>query len=179
MAAPADDKDSQGSLRAGPAAGAEELPPVPWHFKAIAGFAGIYIALRIVQMLGWIGVTVKEIHNALAVLIIVVNLAAAIWCLVLWRRGTALSRGALAFALTGWYLFLPQLAHGIGLNDGKHRAPTGWQHYIYGVGALLGIGVGAFYRRRMPERTALVVGLASLFLALVAIRAFMTGHGYG
>ena len=105
------------------------------------------------------------------------NLAAAIWCLVLWKRDRPLVRGALALALLGWYLYVPQLALGVALYASKHRAPSGWQHYIYGVGAVIGLSVGGYYRRRMPGREALVVGLASLFLLGVAVRAFMTGHG--
>lgn len=157
--------------------GVEPRPPVPWHFKLIVVFVVLYIGLRIVQMLGWIGVTVKEIHNGLAVAIIVINFGAAAWCLILWKRDRPLIRGALLLALLGWYLYVPQLILGIALYATKHRAPSGWQHYIYGVGAVLGMSAGGFYRRRMAGREAMVVGLASLFLAGVAIRAYLTGHG--
>src|ERR1700674_3893237 len=103
MATPADEFDPAAQRNQPPAA--VERPPIPWHFKVVVAFAALYIFLRIVQMLGWIGVTVKEIHNAVAVAIIVVNLAAAAWCLVLWKRDRPLVRGALVLAMVGWYLF--------------------------------------------------------------------------
>ncbi len=154
-----------------------ETPPVQWHFKVIAVFVGLYIALRIVQMLGWIGVSVKDLHNAVALLLIGLNGTAAIWGLLAWWRKLSLPRGFRVLALAGWYAFVPQILLGLALYAGGHRAPVGWQHYIYGAAAVLGIGAGSFYRRQMPERAAMVFGLVALFLTGVAIRAFVTGHG--
>jgi hypothetical protein len=157
--------------------GTPERPPVPWHFKLIVVAAAVYIALRIVQMLGWIGVGVKDLHNALALLLIALNGAVGLWGVLAWWRGWTLIRGFMYLALLGWWGYLPQVALGIALYSGGHRAPTGWQHYIYGIGAALGIGVGSFYRRRLPGREGMLYGLVCLFLMGVAVRAFMTGHG--
>jgi hypothetical protein len=152
-------------------------PPVPWHFKLIAWGTGVYVALRIVQMLGWIGVSVKEIHNALALAILLVNGVVAIWGLLAWRFNWQLINGYEWLALVGWYLYVPQIALGIALYIGGHRAPTGWQHYIYGLGPVIGIAIGSFYRRRLPGREGMLYGLVGLFLTGVAARAWMTGHG--
>lgn len=164
-----------GEVSSNPAA--PERLPVPWHFKLIVAAAGVYIALRIVQMLGWIGVSVKDLHNALALFIIVLNAAVGIWGLLAWWRNWQLIQGFKWLALLGWYAYLPQIALGIALYGNGHRAPTGWQHYIYGIGAMLGIGAGSFYRRRLPGREGMLYGLVCLFLMGVGIRAFMTGHG--
>jgi hypothetical protein len=163
--------DTTGSVDAPP------VPPVPWHFKLIAVLVGIYIALRIVQMLGWIGVSVKDLHNGIALAIIALNGSAAIWGLIAWWRKLYLPRGFRVLALCGWHAYFPQILLGVALYGSKHRAPTGWQHYIYGIAAVLGISAGSFYRRRMPGREAMVYGLVALFLTGVAIRAFVTGHG--
>ncbi len=154
-----------------------EAPPLPWHFKVIAVSIGIYLTLRFVQMLDWIGVSVKDLHNAIAILIIGLNGAAAIWGLIAWSRKLTLPRGFRVLALAGWYAYVPQVLLGIALYASGHRAPVGWQHYIYGIAAVLGIGAGSFYQRRMPERAPMVFSLVALFLTGVAIRAFVTGHG--
>jgi hypothetical protein len=151
--------------------------PVPWHFKLIAVGAGIYVALRVVQMLGWVGVGVVQLHNGTAIALIVLNGLVALWGLLGWWGKVRLIQGYLLLARLGWLLFVPQVLLGVWLYSQGHRAPLGWQHYIYGVGAALGIGAGEFYRRRLPGREGMVLGLAGLFLMGVAIRAFMTGHG--
>jgi hypothetical protein len=156
---------------------ADGAKPVPWHFKLIAFGAGLYIALRIVQMLGWVGVGVVQLHNATAIALIAWNALIAIWGLLAWWGKARLIQGYLYLARIGWYLFVPQVLFGIWLYTHGHRASLGWQHYIYGVGAALGIIAGEFYRRRMPGREGMVYGLVALFLMGVAIRAFMTGHG--
>jgi hypothetical protein len=153
-----------------------ERPPVPWHFKLIAGAVAVYVALRIVQMLGWIGVSVKEIHNGVALALLIVNGAVAIWGLLAWARDWELINAFKWLALLGWLLYLPQLALGIALYLNHHRAPTGWQHYIYGIGALIGLGIGSYYRKRLPGHEAMLYGLVALFLTGVAARAWMTGH---
>ena len=180
MAAPPGNRTPPGQSGPGNLPPGAERPPIPWHFKLFAALFAVYLALRIVQMLGWIGVSVKDLHNALAIAIVLVNGVAAIWGLFAWWRGWPLVRGYLFLALLGWFLFIPQLALGIALYASGHRAPAGWhgwQHYIYGIGAVLGISIGAYYRRRLPERPAMVLGLICFFLALVAARAYVTGHG--
>ena len=154
-----------------------ERVPVPWHFKVLAAAAGVYIALRIVQMLGWIGVSVKDLHNALALFIIGLNGSIAVWGLLAWWRDWHLIQGFKTLAFLAWYAYVPQVALGIALYTNGHRAPTGWQHYIYGVGAVIGISAGSFYRRRLPGREGMLYGLVCLFLAGVGVRAFITGHG--
>ncbi len=180
MAAPPGSRNLPGPPDAGGQPPDAERPPVPWHFKLFGALFAVYLALRIVQMLGWIGVSVKDLHNALAIAIVLVNGVAAIWGLLAWWRGWKLIRGYLYLALLGWFLFVPQLALGVGLYAGGHRAPAGWhgwQHYIYGIGAVLGISLGSYYRRRIPDRPGMVLGLICFFLALVAARAYVTGHG--
>lgn len=157
-----------------PAAGRE---PIPWHFKLIAVVAGIYIGLRIVQMLGWIGVGVVELHNAVAVVLIAWNALIADWGLMAWWGKVRLIQGYPFLARVGWYLFVPQVALGIWLYTHGHRAPVGWQHYVYGLGAALGIGIGEFYRPRMRGREGMLFGLVALLLTGVAVRGFITGHG--
>jgi len=151
--------------------------PVPWHFKLFATVAGIYVALRIVQMLGWIGVGVVQLHNAIAIVLIVWNGLIALWALLAWRRLVPLIQGYPFLARVGWYLYVPQVLLGIWLYTHGHRAPVGWQHYVYGLGAALVIGVGEFYRPRLRGREALLFGLVGLLLAGVALRGFLTGHG--
>jgi len=143
------------------------------------GAAGIYVALRIVQMLGWVGVSVKDLHLAFDVLLIALNGGIAAWGLLAWWRGWQLINGFVMLAMLGWYLFVPQLAFGITLYASGHRAPTGWFHYIYGIAALLGIGFGYLYRGRLAGREGMLYGLVALFLMLVAVRALMTGAGLG
>lgn len=151
--------------------------PVPWHFKLIAVLAGIYVALRIVQMLGWIGVGVVELHNGVAVALIVWNALIALWGLLAWWRKAPLIQGYPFLARVGWYLFVPQVLLGIWLYTHGHRAPVGWQHYIYGLGAALAIGAGEFYRPRLRGREAMLFGLVAVLLTGIAARGFITGHG--
>jgi hypothetical protein len=137
----------------------------------------LYVLLRIVQMVGWAGMTaVKDVHLGLAILLIVWNAAIAAWGLLAsWRRWR-LIRGFVILAMTGWFLFVPQVLFGIDLYVNDHRAPGGWQHYIYGIGAALGIGAGLFYRGRLRGREGMLFGLVALFLMGVAIRALLTGR---
>jgi hypothetical protein len=111
------------------------------------------------------------------VLLLAVNGCVAIWGLLAWWRGFRPIEGFRIVALLGWFLFVPQLALGAGLYFQHHRAPTGWQHYIYGVGALLGISAGYGYRRTLAGREAMVYGLVALFLSGVTARAIITGRG--
>jgi len=171
---------SDNGTRAAPSApnpGAQQREPVPWHFKLVAVAVGVYVFLRIVQMLGWIGVTVKELHNALALLLIAFNGSIAVWGLLAWWRRWRLIQGFAVLAVLGWLLFLPQLLLGVALFGNGHRAPTGWQHYIYGLAAVIFIALGSFYRRRLPGREAMLYGLVAAMLTGIAFRGFLTGHG--
>lgn len=157
---------------------AAQPSPIPWHFKLVSIAAAVYVALRIVQMLGWVGVSVKDLHNAVALGLIALNGVVAVWGLLAWWRNWPLIQGYVVLALLGWFAFLPEILLGLALYANHHRAPLGWQHYIYGAGAVLGMVGGSFYRRRLRGREAMLFGIVALFMSGVALRGFLTGHGY-
>ena len=113
-----------------------------------------------------------ELHRAVAVVVIVLALAAALWGFVAYRRGraTALLGHLLALAQTA---LVAQVALGLLLLSDHHRAQDRL-HYLYGTLALAAVLSPWIYAPSEPRRRlAWFVG-ATLVAGALAGRAYMT-----
>jgi hypothetical protein len=119
----------------------------------------------------------REFHQNWALLVIALNLVAAIWGLLAAWRDWTLPRFFWWLIVAAQVAVVPQLIAGIILWSSGARPVSGWQHLIYGAAALFGITIGLVYRSRMRQRPALLYGLVSLFIFFAVFRGFLTGLG--
>ncbi len=158
-----------------PSRGAARRAPLPWHFKLMLGAAGVYVAARVVQVLGWLGVSLAQVHLAWGVVVCALNVVVAAWGLLMWRRGRPAIVGFWWLTATAWASVVPQVLLGVWLYAEGHRAPLGWQHYVYGPALLVLAAFGLLERKHMPGREGLLFGVVSLLIALAAARGLWTG----
>jgi hypothetical protein len=114
-----------------------------------------------------------DLHTRLATALVLYLAALGIWGILLGiaaRGPTPSFRGALVIAevaIAGQGL--------LGILAWPSSGPPGWQHILYGAALLLAIPLAAtFVRQGSPRRTALTLGLASLFAMGLAIRGMTT-----
>lgn len=114
-----------------------------------------------------------DLHARLATAILLYLLALGAWGIALGARGSGPSpsfRGAIvivevAIAAQG----------GLGALAWPARGGAQWIHVLYGFALLLALPLTAsVVRQGTPRRTALMLGLASLFAAGLAIRGITT-----
>jgi hypothetical protein len=113
------------------------------------------------------------LHHALAFLVIAVCVLSALLALVTYRRrgqGGRLVAHALALAQT---LIVAQFAIGL-LLLADHRHADKGAHYMYGSLAVLTVAWPWFYAPRDPRRRLAWFAGATLFAAVLAVRAYMT-----
>jgi NADH:ubiquinone oxidoreductase subunit K len=113
------------------------------------------------------------VHHALAFLVIGVCLLATVLALVAYRRrggAGALVSHVLALAQT---LVVAQAAVGLLLVAGHHRADKS-VHYMYGSLAVLAVAWPWLYAPPDPRRRLTWFAGATLLVAVLAVRAYMT-----
>ena len=113
-------------------------------------------------------------HNALAIALIVVALAAAAWAgLAAWRRRPAgrMLAHLLALAQT---LLVAQVGVGLLLLSDDRRASERL-HYTYGTLALLAVLSPWIYAPHEPRRRLIWFAVATLLAGALAVRALTTG----
>jgi hypothetical protein len=112
-------------------------------------------------------------HDLLGFLVIAVSVFAAVLALIAYARrgsGGALVVHTLVLAQT---LIVAELAVGLLLLADDRHAGDG-AHYMYGSLALLAVAWPWFYAPREPRRRLGWFSGATLFAAVLAIRAYMT-----
>jgi hypothetical protein len=112
------------------------------------------------------------VHEVLAFLVVGVSTLAALLAAVAYARrgsgGTIVSH-ALALAQT---LVVAELAFGLLLlADDRHADGS---HYMYGTLAVLAVAWPWLYAPREPRRRLVWFAGATLFVAVLAVRAYMT-----
>lgn len=112
-------------------------------------------------------------HEWLAVVVLVVTAAAALWGIVIWVRrrepGVAL-RQLLALVQT---LLVAQVALGLLLvSDGRRVSDD--LHYVYGTLALAAVLAPWFYAPADPRRRLAWFSVTSLLAGALAVRAYTT-----
>lgn len=113
------------------------------------------------------------VHAVLAVAIVVVAFASALWGgLSAWRRsaGRTLAH-VLALAQT---LLVAQVGVGLLLLSGDRRSADEL-HYVYGTLALLAVLAPWFYAPAEPRRRLVWFAGATLLAGALAVRAYTTG----
>jgi hypothetical protein len=116
---------------------------------------------------------VLDLHSRLSTALALYLAAAGVWGIALGLVGpgpTPSFRGALVIAEVGI------VAQGLfGLLAWPSSGPPEWQHVLYGAALALALPLAAtFVRESSPRRTALTLGLASLFAMGLAIRGMTT-----
>lgn len=116
---------------------------------------------------------VLDLHTRLATALVLYLGALGVWGIALGASGsgpTASFRGALVI------VEVAIAAQGLlGIASWPAKGPPQWQHVLYGAALLLAIPLAATMARDgSPRRTALSLGLASLFAAGLAIRGMTT-----
>jgi hypothetical protein len=112
-------------------------------------------------------------HHVIAFLVLGVCGASGLVALVAYRRqgrGGAVVAHALALAQT---LIVADVVFGLLLLAADRHAAQG-VHYMYGSLAVLAVAWPWFYAPAEPRRRLLWFGVATLFAAVLAIRAYMT-----
>ena len=113
------------------------------------------------------------VHQWVAVGVVVVAAAAAIWGIVTWyrrREPGAVLRQLLVLAQT---LLVAQVALGLLLvSDGRRTADD--LHYIYGTLALAAVLAPWFYAPNEPRRRLAWFAITALLAAALAARAYST-----
>ena len=119
---------------------------------------------------------VVQVHLVVGTLLLLLNLVAGLWGLVVYRRrvepGAAFQQ---VLALSHTFVFAQGLL-GLLLLSGQRRAPD-QLHYVYGLlpSALVVFAYSA--RTESPRRNILVFTIIALVIAGLATRAWLTGRG--
>lgn len=114
-----------------------------------------------------------DLHSRLSTALVLYLGALGLWGIALGLVAsgpTPSFRGALVIAE------IAIVAQGLlGIVSWPSSGPPEWQHVLYGAALLVAIPLAAtFVREGTPKRTALTLGLASLFAAGLAIRGMTT-----
>ncbi len=119
-----------------------------------------------------------EVHQALGGLVILLNLVAGLWALLVYRgrrEPTKPFQQVLALSHT---VIVGQATIGLLLLMSQHHAPASL-HYIYGLAPAGAVLFAYSARTEEPRRNILVFAIIALVATAFAARAFMTGIGWG
>lgn len=116
-----------------------------------------------------------QLHSVIANSIILYLLLIGLWGLGGYFRGFSLSRNYAGALVIGEIVLLVQAVVGLSLVV-LGRVPADSMHFLYGVGAPLGLPMAYTYLQGRKDRAALLVySLAALFVFGLAVRALTTG----
>ncbi len=115
------------------------------------------------------------VHDRLTTVIILYLLICAAWGLFNAARKRPVSDSYRTTLLIAEGLFVLQGVVGLELL-GEGKAPSQWVHFLYGFLGVIVLPTVIGYVGRGKQRESLWLGLTSLFLFGVAVRAMMTGH---
>jgi uncharacterized membrane protein YcfT len=117
-----------------------------------------------------------DVHVTLTRAIVLYLAVCAIWGVSLIVRRRPVSPSYRATLLIAEGLFAVEDLLGLGVLAGG-RAPHDVLHYLYGVLGVVSLPAVLGYVERGKHRETLWLGLLSVFLLGIAIRAWMTGAG--
>jgi len=118
---------------------------------------------------------VVTVHEGLTRVIILYVLICAAWGLANALRKRPVTDSYRTTLLIAEGLFVLQGVVGLELLS-EGRAPAQWVHYLYGFLGIIVLPSVIGFVGRGKRRESLWLGLTSLFLSGVAIRAMMTGQ---
>jgi hypothetical protein len=121
---------------------------------------------------------VVHVHQVLGGFVVAINLVACIWAFLVYRGTITAGRAFTQVLALSHTVILGQAAIGLLLLSSQHRAPV-QLHYLYGLAPAVGVIFGYSSRTEDPRRNTLVFAIVALAATLFAIRAFMTGMGWG
>jgi hypothetical protein len=117
---------------------------------------------------------VVELHQRIALALVLYYAAVGIWGVVLGIRKSAITPGFRGALVIGVVIAVLQALIGLFLVfSGDH--PTDNLHFLYGATVILTLPLVASYIVDKKISRPLAYGLASLFMAGLAIRAITTG----
>ncbi len=120
----------------------------------------------------------SNVHQVLGGLVVLLNLAAGLWCLVVWQGWTTPGRVFEQVLALSHTVIIGQALLGLLLLSGQLRAPAEL-HYVYGLVPAVLVVFGYSSRTDEPKRNQLVFGIVGILAAALGSRAFMTGMGWG
>ena len=115
-----------------------------------------------------------ELHQRAAVSLVLYYAAVGLWGLFLWRRKSPITPGYRGALVIGVALGVVQALLGVFLLLQGQR-PEDNLHFLYGASVILTLPLVMSYIVDKNVSRPLVFGLASLFMAGLAIRAITTG----
>jgi hypothetical protein len=114
-----------------------------------------------------------DAHEVLAVAVLVVTGASALWAWLVYLRRRPASRLLAHLLALAQTVLVAQLGLGL-LLLADHRRTTQRMHYVYGALALGAVLAPWFYAPEEPRRRLAWFGGATLLAAVLAARAYMT-----
>jgi heme A synthase len=118
---------------------------------------------------------VVELHMRIALALVLYYAAVGIWGVVLAIRKSSISPGYRGALIIGVALAVIQVLIGLLLLATQAGRPVDNLHYLYGASVILTLPLVAAYIVDKNISRPLAFGLASLFMAGLAIRAITTG----
>jgi hypothetical protein len=119
-----------------------------------------------------------EVHQALGGLVILINLVAGVWGLLIYRGRLATTKPFEQVLALSHTVIVGQATIGLLLLMSQHHAPVSL-HYIYGLAPAGAVLFAYSARTDEPRRNILVFAVIALVAAAFGARAFMTGMGWG
>jgi hypothetical protein len=118
---------------------------------------------------------IVSVHEGLTRVIILYLMICAAWGLFNAFRKRPVTDSYRTTLLIADGLFVLQGVVGLQML-GEGKAPPQWVHFLYGLLGIIVLPSMIGYVGRGKQRESLWLGLTSLFLVGVAVRAMMTGH---
>lgn len=114
----------------------------------------------------------RAAHSTFAYLVLVSNLGAGLWGVVMWRRRHEPGRAFWITLAIAWISIYVQGAMGLAMFES--RQPP-FKHHFYGfLFAVITLSVFPV-RGESSRRTLAVFSVATLFIGIVTVRAIMSG----
>jgi branched-subunit amino acid transport protein len=121
---------------------------------------------------------VPAFHQALGGFVILLNLVAGTWAVLVVRGRLQPGRAFEQVLALSHTVIIGQALIGLLLLASKHRAPV-QLHYVYGLAPAVAVVFAYSARSDDPRRNEAVFAIVAFVAALFAARAFMTGAGLG
>jgi hypothetical protein len=121
-----------------------------------------------------LGLVVRDVHHAVAFVVVFSNAIAGIWALTAHYRETARGRPLWWFIIGAQSLVYVQAGLGVGIQQSEDLEPPDF-HYLYGFTMIIVIAMLYGYRQQMEQQKHLLYAGGSLFLMGLGIRSMLLG----